>query len=1005
MIGIKRKGYLAVAAVIAAALVIPGITGTAGVAYADSSDDYGESYRNQLAYSALEGWNNDPNGLLYVNGTWHMYYQYNYSEDGTTSNEWGNMSWGHATSTDLVHWTEQEVAIKAYQNAPTGEGGADEWYAMMFSGSAVYDEYNTSGLFTDCGGSGIVAILTQPKWDEELQYDVQRQILAYSTDGGYSFSIYGEILGPDDDGGMGDNEFRDPRVFWCESQQKWLMAVGGGLIRMYSSDNLIDWDYLGSTGYWGECPDISCYTVNGEEKYVLIMSPEDKTQSHYYNGTSRADTFYPGEYYVVGHLDESGLFVGETDLQRLSYGFDSYAFQSFNNSPDGKVYGVSWAASWKNVGEYESYRENYNGGMTLVCELNLTKDETGAYILERTPVQGYEDLRGEALSAYSGTLKSGENALEGTEADIFELQTTVDFSSSSASQVQVGLRMSGAEQTMLTYDVASQTLTFDRSESSLLAAGTTYYNWPIDVPVALEDGKLNLQIICDRAFVSVFANGKSLFSAIFPSAVSNGMELVADGSVKVTSTVWALSGIFGDPASSDELWVTTDKLDMTVGQTAAVIASSYGNDFNAADVSYTVSTGEDYVTIEQSGETAYITGAAKGYSQITVTYEGTTKYIDVYVYEDGYTGDISYPYVLSGFTLTNEDGIMLSSTEDSFLFSDTYAYEFVYSADVAVGDDGQACGLVFGAGAYYYDYFVATADFANNTVKVWRAGVGDVATASYDFGGATACRMTLTVNGGAIKVTINDDSTAALVCGYNGYAGGMLGFNAYNSSAVINNVSLKHISGATYSGTGNVTLDFSGYNVTKVVNITDGSYRLTSSDYTSKDGVITIQSGYLSTLSANESYSFRIVTDEGDFTVTVTTDFEGATAESSQTQFAVGDAITINVSGYGRILGIRIDGTLLDSSAYSVEDGVITISAEAAQDLSDGSHTVTVLTENGRPETTVTISEHVISTDEDSTSNHLFFWIDIAIFAVLIVVFVAIAVGGRARKKKKKKEE
>ena len=209
----------------------------------EENTQYGESYRNHLAYSAKKGWNNDPNGLVYVNGTYHMYYQYNYDHrNDFTDIVWGNISWGHATSSDLVHWEEQEVALPAYQDVN------GQHYAMMFSGSCVYDENNTSGLFNvkEDGslqeGHGIVAILTQPT-------DLQRQILVYSLDDGNSFNIYGEILSGNAEGSLGDNEFRDPKVFYSDELNKWLMVIGGGSIRMYASDNLLNWSYLGETGY------------------------------------------------------------------------------------------------------------------------------------------------------------------------------------------------------------------------------------------------------------------------------------------------------------------------------------------------------------------------------------------------------------------------------------------------------------------------------------------------------------------------------------------------------------------------------------------------------------------------------------------------------------------------------------------------------------------------------------------------------------------------------------
>ena len=233
--------------VLATTVALFGVTAQGEKTYAAENGDYGENYRNQLAFSALRGWNNDPNGLLYVDGTYHMYYQYNYDQrNGQTYNGWGNMSWGHATSTDLVHWTEQPVAIPAYQ---TVDG---QYYEMMFSGSAVYDKNNTSGFFDDNGGKGIVAILTQPQTAD--QGGAQRQILAYSYDG-QNFTIYGEILGREDDGGMGDNEFRDPKVFWSDAHSKWQSEeVLSGCIPPTTSKNGNIWAVRASGASAPTCP-------------------------------------------------------------------------------------------------------------------------------------------------------------------------------------------------------------------------------------------------------------------------------------------------------------------------------------------------------------------------------------------------------------------------------------------------------------------------------------------------------------------------------------------------------------------------------------------------------------------------------------------------------------------------------------------------------------------------------------------------------------------------------
>lgn len=982
------------------------LSGTAAAAFAEEGADYSEPYRNQLAYSALKGWNNDPNGLLYADGVYHMYYQYNYDAGtGETANVWGNMSWGHATSTDLVHWMEQPVAIPAYQ---TVDG---VYYEMMFSGSAVYDEYNSSGLF-DTGedgrvaeGQGIVAVLTQP------QGGIQRQILAYSKDGGNSFTIYGEVIGQNNPGDIGDNEFRDPKVFWSEEHECWLMVVGGGSVRMYSSENLTEWQYIGATGLWGECPDLSRYETADGVKYVLIISPEDKAQSYEYNGTSRDETFYPAEYYAVGELNADGLFVPDDGgLKRLSYGMDSYAMQTFNGSADGGVYGVSWAASWKNVGQLEALRENYNGGMTVTCKLDLVPDGSGGYILERTPVSGYENLRGGLIGEYSGKLEMGVNALSGVHADMFDMQAELDLSSGGASFVQLNLRTSAAERIKMRYDVAEGVLTFDRSQSSLIAQtegvlangqiGTErravradYLNLPESVPVPLEDGKLNFRIISDRAFLSVFVNGRSLFAAVFPSAISDGMLLYADADIDAKVKVWEMNGIFGDVVPSRTLLVTASKLDLSVGENRAVITSSYSSFSGAEEVEYAVVSGGQFVSLEQLGQTAFVTGTAKGSAVIEARTPQGAQRIEVYVYEDGYDGDLNFTLPLFAYTRPDDGGVAISAGTDGFMFSRESAEEFCYSAEVSV--DGQACGLMFGVSSNFFDYFVATADFEENLVKVWRAGVGDLASVSYDFGGAASCTLTVVVNAGSAKVQVNGKT--ALMCPLPGYSGGMLGINVYNGEAVFNNVSLTRIAAATFSGE-SISFNVPGITVQKVVNLTDGRAVLTAEQYSAADGVLTVNSSYLSTLADGEVYSLRAIGEEGEIDLTLQTDFGGMSLEPVQTEYAPGAGVTINLYGEGQIYSLYVDGVVADASSYSVADGVLSFTQEFCGALSEGSHTVTAYTSCGRPQTEFIIVQ-LHADGEEPRADHVFFWIDIAIFAVFVAGYVGVNIYTRRKRK------
>lgn len=942
---------------------------------AAEAGEYGEAYRNRLAYSASSGWNNDPNGLLYADGVYHMYYQYSYNQTtGETPNYWADMSWGHATSTDLVHWKEQEVAIPAYQ---TVNG---TYYAMMFSGSAVYDEYNTSGLFSEdadgtvAEGQGIVAILTQP--DDAA--GGQRQILAYSTDGGDSFTIYGEILAASEDGGLGDGEFRDPKVFWEESLGKWLMVVGGGSVRMYSSENLLDWEYLGETGYWGECPDLSAFTVNGEQKYVLVLSPEDKENSHLYNGTSREDTYYPAEYYVVGELDETGLFIGETQLARLSGGIDSYAFQSFNNVPDGKVYGVSWSASWKTVSEYEAYRENYNGGMTVVTELALA-EEDGEYVLTRYPVAGYESLRSSAPQTAERTVAAGEDALEGMTATVADLEITLDFSAGDASFATLLLRESAYEHIALTYDAETETLTLDRSESSLLAADTSLYNVPYSAQVPLQDGKLTLRLLLDRAFVSVFANeGRaSFFSAVFPAASSDGLSLTADGSLGVSASVWEMNGIFGD-AENGELLLTANKIDTTVGSVETVVASSYAAGFSGSDVTYTVTEGGENISLTQEGGAAQIEALAAGSARVSVSYGEETQVIELYIYEDGFASDLSFTTNWGGFSYIGNRGLYFSTgTSDAFRFSDAAGEDILYSATFTPENDAaQAGALVFGVSGNYTGYYAATADLQEGKIKLWRSGTGDVAVADHSFSAGEAFTLTLSVTGQTARVYLNGGAEPVLTCELEEYAGGGVGLNVYNGAMFVNDV---HFANAEASEN---ALVIGSAEVLGAVNVTDGNAILGDGDYTVEDGVFRLTDEYLLTLEGDSSYTIKVTTAERNLYFAAETSFSAVSVTPSASSFLTDEALTFTVGRDTAVLRVLIGGTEV---AFSQDGRQVTIAAEELEGLRTGAQYLTVYTENGRAEARVVLAER------DLTEQNLSKTVSIA-----LLVSVAVLLAGSA---------
>lgn len=314
-----------------------------------------EKYRPQLHFTPEKNWINDPNGLVYYEGEYHLFYQYN-----PHGNDHRNMHWGHAVSTDLCHWEELGVAL-----APDGLG-------TIFSGSAVADINNTSGLFEN-GSGGLVAIFTH---DGENQ----QQSIAFSEDNGRTWSKYdGNPVIPNTE----IRDFRDPKVFWHNDSKKWVMSLAcGDHIQFYASENLIDWVYLSSfgeeypshEGVW-ECPDLFCLPVENDNstQWVLIVSinaggPNGGSAVYYFTGNFDGQTFHPNE-------------KPEDELNWADTGKDFYAAVTWSNTEN--TYWVGWMNNWQYAGSVPV--SPWRSSMSLVRQLSLYKSD-GKYFLKQQPI-------------------------------------------------------------------------------------------------------------------------------------------------------------------------------------------------------------------------------------------------------------------------------------------------------------------------------------------------------------------------------------------------------------------------------------------------------------------------------------------------------------------------------------------------------------------------------------------------------------------------------------------
>jgi len=349
---------------------------------------YTEKYRPRFHFTARKNWLNDPNGCVLFAGEYHLFFQHN-----PHGNEWGNMTWGHATSPDLVHWHELPCAILPY-------GGGD-----IFSGSAVVDWNNTSGL-GDGIGPPIVAIFTHARSPCE-------QALAYSIDKGRNWRVYnsGQYVVPNQ--GL-DGYERDPKIFWHLNSRKWIMAlwVKTNTVRFFTSDDLIHWshasDFVGD-GFW-ECPDLIELPVDGDvidKRWVL-----NDANFNYWIGTFDGKTFQP----------ESGPFQGD-------FGANFYAAQTWN-STENRVVQIAWMRG----GEYP--RMPFNQQMSFPCELSLRKTSDGVR-LYRLPVPEIESLYKETTEFRDMLLDIGQDLDTGVIAGLLDIEIEVELSSGASFSVIV----------------------------------------------------------------------------------------------------------------------------------------------------------------------------------------------------------------------------------------------------------------------------------------------------------------------------------------------------------------------------------------------------------------------------------------------------------------------------------------------------------------------------------------------------------------------------------------
>lgn len=476
-----------------------------------------EKWRPKFHFTPEKNWMNDPNGLVFLDGEWHLFFQHNPSE-----NKWGHMSWGHAVSKDMLTWQEIALAI------PEGEN------EFIFSGSIVNDKSNSSGFFDD--KNGLIAIYTA-----DYHGKLENQHLAFSKDKGRTWTKYDQnpILAEpiSHNGALGEQEdFRDPNVFWHEGSQKWIMAVVLPklfTVQFYSSKNLKNWQWESDFGKIGdlrkmwECPgmtQIPILDIDGNEigkKWLLMVSSNGP-----YEG-------YTGMQYFLGDFDGKSFIADNGNWPKyLDHGKDFYAAIPFNNVDKSLIMG--WFNNWR----YADYQPEtpWKGQMSTIRELYLQESRDGVSLRQKPLIESKK--WNEVLSMDTMPLASSDGIEWKTTSASFRIQLEVEIANNEPFGIH--FLQKGEQKTTLTYFPASQELVLDRRASGHAVNESFLSQERSFCP--LKRNKLKLDILVDQCTVEVFANeGEVVISdLVFPEEGSNSWRIFGnDDQGKVTNLkVW-----------------------------------------------------------------------------------------------------------------------------------------------------------------------------------------------------------------------------------------------------------------------------------------------------------------------------------------------------------------------------------------------------------------------------------------------------------------------------------
>ncbi|TRZ41889.1 glycoside hydrolase family 32 protein [Robertkochia solimangrovi] len=486
-----------------------------------SSDD--ERFRPFFHFTPEANWMNDPNGMFYLDGVWHLFFQY-YPE----GNQWGPMHWGHAVSTDLVNWQEEPIALSPDENG------------YIFSGSAVVDHDNTSG-FGDGATPPVIAIFTyhNPEKENTGSTDVESQAIAYSTDQGRTWIKYDENPVLENPGIL---NFRDPKVIWDTMHKQWVMALAADdRTYFYGSQNLKEWEFLSEfgsdvgahDGVW-ECPDLFPMTVEGTDttKWVLLQNlnpggPNGGSATQYFIGD------FNGREFMLDKAFRDELNGREAVW--LDQGMDNYATVTWDNAPEGRRVSLGWMSNWLYAQEVPT--KKWRSSMTIARDLSLVATDEG-YRLKTLPVKELDEFITDRIQKQDLELNGLTTLLTKNEMDLSS--SVIDMELSGLTDASYVFLLSNEVGDTLRFGLVNTdtSIFIDRSKSGIIDFSGDFTSDITRAPLAAPIEKLSFKLVLDKTSMELFYNDgeEALTQIFFPHSPFTKFELQIPDSNRVRSS-------------------------------------------------------------------------------------------------------------------------------------------------------------------------------------------------------------------------------------------------------------------------------------------------------------------------------------------------------------------------------------------------------------------------------------------------------------------------------------